>query len=189
MVGSHGSFLKGQFLIAMPGLADPNFFQTVTCISEHTEDGAVGIVVNRTHSLLTGEDIFKELKIAYHRNTASIPIHIGGPVHAGEIFILHGPPFQWQGCLKITSTLAMSNTMDILKAIAEGRGPAFYIICLGCAGWGPGQLEMEIKDNVWLTGPIVEEIVFQSPVPTRWEAALKEIGVDPDVLSTRAGHA
>ena len=182
-------FLKGQFLMAMPGLADPNFSQTVTCISEHTPDGAVGIVVNRIHALISGEDIFNELKIEHTPEAASIPIHIGGPVHIGEIFVLHGPPFDWRGCLKITPSLAMSNTLDILKAIAMGSGPESFMISIGCAGWGPGQLEAEIRENVWLTGPIFEDIIFKNPVSSRWEDAVRKIGITPELLTDQAGHA
>ena len=99
--------LKGQFLIAMPGLADPNFFQTVTCISEHTSAGAVGIVINRVHDTLKAHTIFQELKMEYGPGAESIPVHIGGPVHMNEIFVLHGPPANWEGSLSITSSLAM----------------------------------------------------------------------------------
>lgn len=181
--------LKGQFLMAMPGLLDPNFFQTVTCISEHTEVGAVGIVVNRVHPSLSAKTIFDELHIDCMEKTESIPIHIGGPVHIGEIFILHGPPFDWLGCLRITDFLAMSNTLDILEAIAKGRGPESFVIALGCAGWGQGQLEAEIKQNAWLTCPIIEEIIFGIPVELRWVEAVKKMGIDPLLLSDEAGHA
>jgi len=181
--------LKGQFLMAMPGLMDPNFFQTVTCISEHTEAGAVGIVVNRVHPSLSAKNIFKELNIDSIPESESIPVHIGGPVHIGEIFILHGPPFDWQGCLMITDFLAMSNTIDIVEAIAKGRGPESYIITLGCAGWGHGQLESEIMQNAWLTCPIIKEIIFDIPVDVRWEGAVKKMGINPTLLSDKAGHA
>lgn len=182
-------YLKGQFLIAMPTLADPNFFQTVTCMSEHSAGGAVGIVINRTHSVLCCGDILKELKVAHIEEVKSLPVHIGGPVHMGEIFILHGPPLQWEGSLQITPTLAMSNTMDILKAIAMGRGPSAFIIALGCAGWGPGQLEAEIRENAWLTGPVFEDLIFKIPTVSRWEEALRKNGIDPHLLSGQAGHA
>jgi putative transcriptional regulator len=119
----------------------------------------------------------------------SIPIHIGGPVHIGEIFLLHGPPFDWEGCLMITTSLAMSNTRDILEEVAMGRGPKSFIIALGCAGWGPGQLESEIKQNAWLTSPVFEDIIFEIPIETRWEGALKKIGVEPALLLDTAGHA
>ena len=181
--------MKGQFLMAMPGLIDPNFFQTVTCISEHTETGAVGIVVNRVHPYLCAKSIFDELKADYKAGAESIPIYIGGPVHIGEVFVLHGPPFNWQGCLLITPFMAMSNTIDIINAIAMGKGPKSFIIALGCAGWGQGQLESEIKENAWLTGPIIKEIVFDVQVDMRWEEAVKKIGIDPALLSEKAGHA
>lgn len=189
MEDNRADSLKGQFLIAMPGLADPNFSQTVTCISEHSAEGALGIVVNRVHSLLSTGDIFKELQLEYVPEAASIPVHIGGPVHLGEIFILHGPPFTWKGCLGITPTLAMSNSMDILEAIAGNRGPGSFLISIGCAGWGPGQLEGEIRQNVWLNSPVFEEVIFEIPVASRWEAAVRKIGISPELLTDQAGHA
>jgi len=180
---------KGQFLMAMPLLVDQNFYQTVTCICEYTPAGAVGIVVNRVHPSLSGKDIFNELEIESISGAESIPIHIGGPVHIGEIFVLHGPPFGWEGCLMITSNLAMSNTRDILEAVATGRGPKSFIVALGCAGWGPGQLESEIKENAWLTSPVFEEILFDMPIEERWEEAIKKVGVDPAMLLNTSGHA
>lgn len=181
--------LKGHFLLAMPSLRDPNFHQTVTCMCEHNSEGALGLVVNRVHDALSAKDIFEELKIDYTAETQSIQIHIGGPVHVTEIFVLHGPPFDWQACMKITPTLAMSNTRDIIESIALGRGPDSFIVALGCAGWGPGQLEDEIKQNAWLTYPVFEENIFKLPVETRWEEAVKKLGIDPALLSSKAGHA
>ncbi len=189
MKDNYYGFFKGQFLIAMPGMTDPNFFQTVTCISEYTKEGSVGIVVNRPHPAIRGKDIFDELKINYVPDSESTPIYIGGPVHIGEIFILHGPPFNWEGCLMVTPFLAMSNTRDIVEAIAMGEGPEAFIISIGCAGWGEGQLESEIKENVWLTCPVSENIIFEIPVEHRWEEAVKKIGIDPGKLSDIAGHA
>jgi len=181
--------LKGQFLMAMPGLVDPNFQQTVTCMCEHNEQGAMGLVVNRLHSALTAKDIFEELKIRHSPATEKIPIHIGGPVHIAEIFVLHGPPFDWEGSLRITPNLALSNTRDIIESIASGKGPTSFIITLGCAGWGPGQLEEEIKQNAWLTVPVFEENIFKMPVENRWEEAVRKMGIDPALLSGAAGHA
>jgi putative transcriptional regulator len=188
-VSTHTETLKGQFLLAMPGLIDPNFYQTVTCICEHNETGAMGIIVNRIHHSLTAKDIFEELEIEHVPDVASIPIHLGGPVHIGEIFILHGPPFSWEASLMITPSLAMSNTKDILEAVAMGKGPKAFIISLGCAGWGPGQLEAEIKENAWLNYPVFEENIFEMPIETRWEEAVRKLGIDPILLSNSAGHA
>ncbi|MGD8366319.1 MAG: YqgE/AlgH family protein [Desulfobacterales bacterium] len=181
--------LKGHFLLAMPGLLDPNFFQTVTCISEHTPEGALGLVVNRVHHSLTVGHILEELSIESTGGVGPEPVFIGGPVHVGEVFILHGPPFEWTGCLRITSNLAMSNSKDILVAIAEARGPDRFLVALGCAGWGEGQLEGEILQNAWLTGPADEEIIFTTPAEERWDAAMKRLGVDPSLLSGTAGNA
>ncbi len=181
--------LSGQFVVAMPALADPNFFQTVTCISEHNDQGSLGVIVNRRHALLSAGDIFTELKLDVTVAAEKIPIHIGGPVHMDAVFILHGQPFGWQGCLPISESLAISNTVDILAAIAQGEGPADYLIALGCAGWGPGQLEDELRDNAWLTAVANDEIIFKTDVSIRWESALRQMGVDPVLLSDTAGHA
>jgi len=189
MVTNHSATLKGHFLLAMPSLIDPNFHQTVTCICEHNESGAMGIVINRVHHFLTAKDIFEELAIEYTPAAHSIHIHLGGPVHVGEIFVLHGPPFDWEASLMITPLLAMSNTRDILEAVAMGKGPRAFIITLGCAGWGPGQLESEIKENTWLNHPIFEENIFDMPIEARWEEAVRKMGIDPNLLSNMAGHA
>jgi putative transcriptional regulator len=189
MATDNSATLKGQFLLAMPGLVDPNFHQSVTCICEHNDSGAMGIIINRVHHSLTGKDIFEELTIEYAPDADSIPVHLGGPVHVGEIFVLHGPPFNWEASLMITPALAMSNTRDILQAVALAKGPQAFIISLGCAGWGPGQLESEIKENAWLNHPIFEENIFDVPLETRWGEAVRKMGIDPMLLSNTAGHA
>jgi putative transcriptional regulator len=183
------NFFKKSFLIAMPELIDPNFSQTVTCICEHTSMGAFGLVINRPHAFITTIDLFKELKIEYQPAMQAFPVYIGGPVHTEEVFILHGPPLQWEGSIPLSETLGMSNTRDVLSSIARGEGPHSFLIALGCAGWGPGQLESEIRSNVWLTGPLSEKIIFDTPVEFRWEESVKLIGIDPSLLTGTAGHA
>ena len=189
MQGDAPTYLKGQFLMAMPNLVDPNFQQTVTCICEHNSEGAVGIVVNRIHPPLSGKDVFDELKMDCHPGVAAIPVHIGGPVHINQLFVLHGPPFAWNGCQMITPSLALSNTKDILEAISKGQGPGSFLISLGCAGWGPGQLESEMIQNAWLTAPVFEDVIFRLPIEDRWKEAVKKVGIDPMLLSDTAGHA
>ena len=181
--------LKGQLLVAMPSLLDPNFHQTVTCLGEHNDKGAMGVVINRAHEYLTAGEIFEELKIECIPKAASQPLFIGGPVHANELFILHGPPLQWQGSFSISDSLAMSNSIDILHAIGQGQGPQVFAISLGCAGWGPGQLEEEIRQNAWLTAPMDPAILFEIPLARRWEATLERLGIDPNRLSAEAGYA
>ena len=186
---SENSCFKGQFLIAMPGLADPNFYRSVTCMCEHTSEGALGIVVNRIVPRISAKDIFAELNLEPVAQVGSTPVYMGGPVHAHEIFILHGPPFEWRGTLMITPSLALSNTRDIIESLALGSGPEAFMIALGCAGWGAGQLEEEIRSNSWLTCPMDEDILFHAKADQKWEAAVKKMGIDPVLLSDKAGHA
>ncbi|MFH2045163.1 MAG: YqgE/AlgH family protein [Pseudomonadota bacterium] len=188
-ISNQSFFLKGQFLFAMPDMADPNFSKTVTCISEHTKEGALGIVINRISSSITAKDVFDELKIEYNTGAELIPVYIGGPVNTGEIFILHNQPFESESCFMITQFLGMSNTMDMLTAIANGKGPESYIIALGCAGWGPGQLEYEIKENAWLTCSVFEDILFNTEAEARWDKTAEKMGINPALLSVTAGHA
>ncbi len=189
MVSDYPESLKGQLLLAMPALLDPNFHQTVVCISEHTHDGAVGIVINRVHTSLKAAAIFDELNMQHQEATGRAPIHLGGPVHVSELFILHGPPIDTDVSLAVTPDLAMSTTRDVLQRIAWGKGPASFLIALGCAGWGPGQLEEEIRQNAWLTSEIDPTLMFDTPVDKRWEAALGKLGIDPTRLVDAAGHA
>ena len=181
--------LRGQFLMAMPGLTDPNFYQSVTCLAEHNPKGAMGIVISRVHPEINAKMIFDELHIPAAEQAGNIPVYLGGPVHINELFILHGPPFTWDGTMRVAESLALSNSRDVLEAIALDQGPRSYIIALGCAGWGPGQLEHEILGNAWINGPFSEAIAFRTAVDDRWEAALQVIGIDPASLSDTAGNA
>jgi len=183
------SYLKGHFLMAMPSLADPNFEKSVTCISEHTDEGAVGIVVNQVHEGLSAAMVFSELGIACGPQADLTPIHIGGPVHTNQLFVLHGPPLEWEASLHITPDLGMSNSRDILEAIALEKGPPMYLISLGCAGWAPGQLEWEVTRNTWLTMPCKLDIIFKVPLENRWETAIRNLGIDPSHLSDTGGFA
>ncbi len=181
--------LKGFFLMAMPSLMDPNFRQSVTCISEHTDHGAVGIVINQVLEGISGRMIFEELEIEFSEKAEKIPIHIGGPVHSNELFILHGPPLDWGDSLPIAEDLALSNSREILEAIARDQGPDAFMLSLGCAGWAPGQLEWELSQNAWLVCPSKKNIIFDIPIGERWASAVRLMGFDPAVLSDTAGHA
>ena len=181
--------LKGHFLIAMPSLADPSFSRTVTHICEHTSYGALGLVINRVHPELTMKAVFRELNMESVPEADSLPIYMGGPVHTGQVFVIHGPPFGWEACRPVNTSLALSNSKDILEMLAKGNGPESFIIGLGCAGWGPGQLESEIMANAWLTCPGDETVLFKTPVEKRWEEAARLMGVDVKLLTDVAGHA
>jgi putative transcriptional regulator len=189
MKNSLSETFQGQLLIAMPSLLDPNFYRTVTCLGAHNQQGAMGVIINRLHDDIHLRDVFAELKITCRDEIADAPLYIGGPVHLNEIFILHGPPLKWQGSFDVSPHLALSNSIDLLAAIGEGRGPRSFLVTLGCAGWGPGQLEAEILQNTWLNCPVSEDLLFEVPVADRWEAAVKRLGIDPALLSATAGNA
>jgi putative transcriptional regulator len=181
--------LTNHFLIAMPGLQDPNFARTVTYICEHTEQGAMGIVINRPLEVTLGE-LFAQLDIASDRpGVRETPVFQGGPVQMDRGFVLHtaGPAFD--STLSITPDISVTTSRDVLEAIASGEGPDQTLIALGYAGWGSGQLEQEMSANSWLNGPASRDIIFRMEPGARWKAAAQLLGVDLNLLSGEAGHA
>lgn len=181
--------LTNQFLIAMPGLEDTNFHHTVTYLCQHGVEGAMGIVINRPSGLRLN-DILDQLDISESKlPSAEQPIYIGGPVQTDRGFVLHTTGGEWDSTLKITSSISITTSRDILDAIAQGKGPTKTLIALGYAGWGVGQLEQEMSANAWLNGPAPENVLFDLPAEARWEAAAQALGVDLNLLSGEAGHA
>lgn len=181
--------LANQFLIAMPNLGDPHFFHTVTLICEHSAEGAMGIVVNRPIDL-TLRDVFLQLDIdATQCRALNQPVHLGGPIQNNRGFVLHEPLGSWESTLPITDRLGVSTSRDILVAIARNEGPEHCLLALGYAGWAPGQLEQEIIDNAWLSGPAASDVLFEVPVDARWTTAAQRLGVDLTRLSGETGHA
>ncbi len=178
-----------QFLIAMPNLADPNFFHSVTYICEHNDQGALGIVINRETELTLGE-VLDHIEISIDEtNIANTPIYLGGPVQPERGFVIHRPPGQWDSMMRVTDNIAVATSRDILTSIASGHGPDDLFIALGYAGWGPGQLEQEMSQNAWLSSPADEAIIFNTPTDKRWQSAASLVGVDLQLLSPDAGHA
>jgi len=182
-------YLTNQFLIAMPGLEDPNFFHSVTYICEHNDQGALGLVINRPLDMQLGE-ILQHIKLQHSEPEArQIQVHLGGPVQQDRGFVLHEPLGEWEATLKVTDRIGITSSIDILQAIAKNEGPERSLITLGYAGWGAGQLEQEMAENAWLSGPADPDILFNSPDEERWKAAAASLGVDLDLLSGEAGHA
>lgn len=180
--------LVNHFLIAMPNLGDPNFQRTVTYICEHTSEGAMGIVVNRPLEMNLSE-VFEQMGIKEARKYSDIAVHMGGPVQNNRGFVLHAPLGDWESTLPVTDTIGVSTSRDVLLAIAEEKGPKDYLLALGYAGWGAGQLEQEMAQNAWLCGPASTDILFHTPPPARWAAAVRLLGIDVTRLSGETGHA
>ena len=189
MTMTESTYLTDQFLIAMPTLADPNFFQTVTYISEHNASGALGLVINRPLGLMLGQ-LLEHLQIATDRlDLAALPVYQGGPVQPEQGFVIHSPIGHWGATLRVTDRIGITTSRDILQAVARGEGPDHLLVTLGYAGWGPGQLEREMADNAWLSAAADPDILFHKPSDQRWFAAAALLGIDLNLLSADAGHA
>jgi putative transcriptional regulator len=183
------TYLNGQFLIAMPDLSDPNFYQSVTYICVHNDEGAMGIVINRPLEMELGE-ILEHMQIpVYAPQVKHLPVFHGGPVEPERGFVLHRTPGRWDSMLEVGGELAITTSRDILTSIAKGTGPDESLVALGYAGWAAGQLERELAENAWLSGPADLDIIFRQPSEKRWQAAAHCIGVDLTLLSTQAGHS
>jgi putative transcriptional regulator len=182
-------FLTNQFLVAMPGMSDPNFAQTVTLVCEHSAQGALGIVINRPLSMTLGE-VFTQLGLDASRSrVAEDAVLQGGPVQTDRGFVLHSPGPRWDSTLPVSERLHLTTSRDVLDALARGEGPAEVIVALGYAGWDAGQLEAEMAQNAWLTVPADERLLFETPVAERWQAAGRLLGVNLLHMSSDAGHA
>jgi putative transcriptional regulator len=181
--------LTHHFLIAMPAMADPYFAKSLTYICEHNENGALGIVLNRSIDM-TLQGLFEQIEIPLHtQKHAEEQVHFGGPVQMDRGFVLHQPVGQWQSTLTIRDDIGLTTSKDILLAVGEGAGPDKFLVSLGYAGWSAGQLEQELAQNAWLTVPASSELIFDLPDEARLEAAMAKLGVDFATLSDVAGHA
>ena len=180
--------LTNHFLIAMPGMTDPFFARTVTYLCQHSDEGALGIIVNRP-SELSLKDIMGQMNIELSDpELADMPVYFGGPVHPERGFVLHEPIGEWSSTLKISDALWLTTSKDILEAISRGEGPRKILLALGYAGWGKGQLEEEIVQNSWLNAQADESIIFTRPAASRWKAAAELMGIDISLLTMQAGH-
>lgn len=185
--GSHS--LRDHFLLAMPSLTDAIFANSITYVCEHTEHGAMGIVINHPLDLCVDE-ILEHLDIDNSSGHFEAPVMAGGPVHMDRGFVLHRPTERhWEASLQVTDQVTLTTSRDVLSAIAEDAGPSHSLIALGYAGWSAGQLEQEISENSWLTLPADSAIIFDVPYHQRVKAAADTLGVDMSLMSGQAGHS
>jgi putative transcriptional regulator len=181
--------LTNQFLIAMPSLQDPNFHRTVTYLCAHNDEGAMGIVINRPLDLKLGE-VLDHMSIEVENDMVNdMTVLKGGPVQRERGFVIHEPAGQWDAVLAVGDEIGVATSRDILAAVALGDGPQRAVVALGYAGWGAGQLEREVQQNAWLSGPADSSIIFDLPYEKRYESAARLLGVDLERLSGEAGHA
>lgn len=180
--------LAGHLLVAMPQMADPRFARSVIYLCAHSSEGAMGLVVNRTLDSVTFPGLLEQLGID-SAGEVDEQVHFGGPVESSRGFVLHSSDVVQEASLVITDEFALTATLDILRAIANGEGPKQHVLALGYAGWAPGQLDTEIQENGWLLVPADADIVFSRDNDNKWVRALAKIGVDVHFLSSEAGHA
>jgi putative transcriptional regulator len=182
--------LAGKLLIAMPGMGDPRFAHTVILVCAHSPDGSMGIIVNKPAPDLSFDGLLDHLNILKRGNNRDIRVHFGGPVERGRGFVLHSRDYAGgQATMNVEGGYGMTATLDVLEAIAKGKGPMDALLALGYSGWGPGQLEAEIVRNDWLTADAASDLVFSPDDNGKWTAALRRMGIDPITLSSTAGRA
>ena len=186
--------LTNQFLIAMPGMADDTFAGTVVYLCEHTEKGALGLVINKPVDIKL-RNLFEKVELQLHRDDiADTPVYFGGPVQTERGFVLHERQGQAESPYNSTlsiegGSLDMTTSKDVLEALADGAGPKKLLVTLGYSGWGAGQLEDEISRNGWLTVDADPSVIFDTPIEQRYDKAVSLLGIDPRMLSQEAGHA
>lgn len=196
MIEQDFSSFAGKFLIAMPGMGDTRFEKSVIYVCAHSDDGAMGFIINQTMQAPTVTEFLQQLEIISQNERILVPenlsnahMHVGGPVEPGRGFVLHTPEFESDTTLEVSGGVSLTATLEILRAIATGKGPQRCILALGYAGWASGQLEEEITANGWLTCDGQESILFEGTNESKYERALAILGVNPLLLSSQTGHA
>jgi putative transcriptional regulator len=178
-----------QLLIAMPALRDPTFSRGVAFLCQHGEDGAMGLIINRLSEYRLGDVLAQMHMHSDDTDIMDAPVLIGGPVQPERGFVLHATGGDWESSFRVSDQLSVTTSRDILVAMAAGNGPRHAVVALGYSGWSPGQLEQELCENHWLTAPVSEQVLFETPLEERWEAAAGLVGVNMTQLASYAGHA
>ena len=184
-----GDWLTGQILIAMPAMLDPRFEKTIVLICSHGPEGAMGLVLNRMFGDLNFNGLLNQFGLSLSLGVPELPVYYGGPVEPVRGFVLHSGDYIKESTTVITPTINLTATVEILQALAEGKGPEKSLLVLGYAGWAPGQLEAEIQNNGWLTVDSDDALVFDYLAETKWNRALGKLGISPLSLSVDFGHA
>lgn len=184
------SFLEGKLLIALPGMNDPRFEKSVIFMCAHSVEGAMGIMINKPVTGLSFQDLLRKLDLEVTPATPDFPVLYGGPVETGRGFVLHSGDYESSDAtLPVSEDVSLTATLDILRAMGEGRGPQKAIFALGYAGWSPGQIEDEIRSNGWIHCDSDAALLFNTNIEAKWATALGKLGIDVSGLSAHAGHA
>ncbi len=188
-MNNKSGYLEGQMLVAMPHMTDPRFSRSVIYLCAHSAEGAMGLVVNKLIDSITFPDLLRQLDIEVGPVTEHIRVHFGGPVESGRGFVLHSDDYTQESSLVVNQGIALTATIDVLRAIADAEGPRRSLLALGYAGWAAGQLDAEIQANGWLNVTADEELIFGRDLNGKWQKAMGKLGIDLSALSGVAGHA
>ncbi len=188
LLGGDGS-LRHKLLIAMPGVQGDSFSRSVIYICAHSPSGAMGIVINQRMPEIRFKELLAQLSLPQSEMSVDPIVHFGGPVESGRGFVLHSTDFVRDDTVRVSDGIALTGTVEILRAIANGQGPNRSVFALGYTGWGPGQLDAEMQANLWLTVSADEDLIFGTDLTSKWERALRKVGVTPLNLSSEIGHA
>lgn len=188
-VGAADGYLTGKCLVAMPGMSDPRFVRSVIYLCAHTAEGAMGLVINRAIPDFSFPELLNQLNIPSTPLCDQIAVQFGGPVESQRGFVLHSADYVHDGTLVVDEAVALTATLEVLRDIADGTGPRHTLMALGYAGWSPGQLDDELRRNVWLTVDSDPDLVFAGDLDAKYEQALRRLGIDPALLCSEGGHA
>lgn len=188
-MGKKQDFLTGKFLVAMPGMDDPRFEDTILYVCGHDKSGAMGLIVNKLVESISFKGLLEQLDIEVEGQVPHVPVYFGGSIEMGRGFVLHSNDYVLESSVAITDDVILTGTVDILTDIANGKGPKYCILALGYTGWSPGQLEDEIKKNGWLEIDADIDILFKTDIEVKRSKALTKLGIDPSMLSSVSGHA
>ena len=184
------NFLQGNLLVALPGMTDPRFERSVIFMCAHSPDGAMGLIINKPIEGLWFHELLNRLEIPAAADAPNPPVLFGGPVETGQGFVLHSNDYEAQGAtLAVSPQASLTTTLDVLRAMAEGRGPKRALFALGYAGWGPGQIEGEIQANGWVHCAADSDLIFGPTMDSKWAISLRKLGIDMSGLSAHAGRA
>lgn len=181
-------YLTGQFLLAMPGIGDPRFERSVIAMCAHDSNGALGVGIGATVAGLGLHDLLEQFEIE-PGDTPDAPVHFGGPVEPRRGFVLHSLDWGGQDTIDVAGRWALSGTIDVLRAIAAGTGPSRWLVAIGYAGWGEGQLDEEMTRHGWFSTPATPELIYDATAAERWESGFASAGIDPRLLASSTGTA
>lgn len=182
--------LTGKFLIALPGMGDPRFKQAVIYVCSHDRAGAMGLMINKQNGMFTLSDMLEQADIDGAEVAGDYPVLSGGPVDIDRGFVLHSSDYFNEDCsVKLSDTLNLTATRDVLEALATEDAPSQAVLAVGYSGWGEGQIERELQENAWLTVDADEALIFDADMDSKWERAIKKLGITPDVLAHVGGRA